>query len=56
MTKKATFEMIDDNKTGIECAESGTYCCHLNSYMERQVSDGEIFPKCDKGIAHNTTW
>ena len=57
MTKEATLEMNDDNKTGTTCLESGTYCCKKHSYIEKYVEKGDNFPKCDqKEIPHNTVW
>ena len=56
MNEKVTFEMNENNKTGTECSETGTYCCHLHSYLESHINQGEIFPKCGKGTGHNTIW
>lgn len=57
MTINAKLEMDDNNETGTNCSESGTYCCKMHPYIEKYVAEGDSFPKCDqKGLPHNTVW
>lgn len=56
MPHNSQFKVSNNNETGTKCFESGTYCCHLHPYIERHIHEGDNFPKCDKGIGHNTNW
>ena len=51
------FERDENNKTGTQCLESGTYMCEKHIYLEVDLNEGDIFPKCQqKGFPHNTVW
>ena len=57
MTKNATLEMNENNKTGTVCSDSSLYCCKMHPYIEKYVESGDNFPQCDqKNIPHNTVW